>query len=250
MAITNPTDISGCIIWLAADMDSYADNDPVGTAVNGGSGGDWTASGSNRPTYKTSITPTTKPVYRFDGSDDFLTGPDNLSGLTAGSAFIVVKIVTDPPASSNQSGLWTMGTQNSMLYPFTDGKIYEDCLIDTRPDTGDPTLDLASAFRVYTVTAASGDFNTYLDGTLHFNSTTSITVAASPIPRIGASGAGGGSPTFRLEGDIAAFIVYDTVLSSGDRGDVTTYLTNRYISASPPPPPTGGGTIFQSSIIG
>ncbi len=249
MAITAPTDIAGCIVWLAADLDSYSDNDPVGTAVNGGSGGDWTATSGNRPTYKTAITPTGKAVYRCDGTDDFLTGPDSFAALTAGSAFIVIKIVTDPPASAAQSGLWGIGDGNNTHFPFTDGHVYECAFISTRPDTGDPTLDLSTDFRVYSVTAAAGDFNTYLNGTLQFNTATS-TIDCVTGPRIGASQAGGGSPTYCLQGDIAAFIVYDTALSSGDRGDVESYLTNRYISASPPPPPTGGGTVFQSSIIG
>ncbi len=236
MAISAPTDIAGCIVWLAADLEAYADNDPVGNAINGGSGGDWTATGSNRPTYKTSITPTSKPVFRCDGTDDFLTSPDSFAALTAGSAFVVVKIANDPPGSAAQSGLWSIGDGNNTHFPFTDGHVYDCAFISTRPDTGDPSLSLASAFRVYGVTAAAGDWNTYIDGSLQFNTATS-TIDCAIEPRIGASQAGGGSPTYCLDGDIAAFVVYDSTLSSGDRADITTYLTQRYI--------TGGGATFN-----
>ncbi len=244
MPISSPTDIAGCTVWLAADRDTYANNDPVGLADNGGSGGDWTAAGSNRPTYKTGITPTGKAVYRFDGTDDYLIGPDSFAGLTAGSAFVVVKIVTDPPASSAQSGLWALGTgPSSTLYPFTDGHVYEDAFLTTRPDTGDPTLDLSTAFRVYAVTATNGDFNTYLDGTLQFNTATA-TMGGITIPRLGASNQGGGSPTFCCQGDIAALIVYDSVLSAGNRSDVLTYLTQRYITGT-----SAGSAGFQGNAF-
>ncbi len=249
MAISAPTDISGCVVWIAADLDVYSDNDPVSTATNDGSGADWTQSGSNRPTYKTAITPTGKPVFRFDGSDDYLIGGD-LSALTEGTAFIVIKLDNDPPGGIGTAGLWKIGGDTvNVLFPYTDGVIYDGALANARKTTVDPTLSLSSDFRVYDVVSLSNDWRNYLDGTLLFAQVGSTSFVSSATPWLGGTYNGTGpGPDIWLDGDVAALIIYDSALSDPDREDVEAYLTDRYIVSSPPP--ASGGTIFQSSIIG
>ena len=68
-----------------------ADNDPISSIANAGSaGGSFTASGSTRPTYKTSIQ-NGKSIARFDGTDDLLAGSalSAYFGASAKTIFIV-----------------------------------------------------------------------------------------------------------------------------------------------------------------
>jgi hypothetical protein len=53
MAIKQPTDITGCVVWLDPGTISATDGDPIGTwSDQSGSANDATASGVDRPTYR------------------------------------------------------------------------------------------------------------------------------------------------------------------------------------------------------
>jgi hypothetical protein len=243
MPISSPTDIAGCVVWLAADREAYADGDPVTNADNGGSGVDWTSLGGPTATYKTSITPTGKPVFRFSTANNALYGPD-LSAMTAASVFVVVKIVNDPPDSAAHAGLWLLTTDtNATYFPYIDSTIYDACFTSARKTTVDPTPSLSSAFRVYEVLSGSGDWRSYLDGVNLFTTGTN-TVACYTIPALGYT-----SGVNYLQGDIAAFLIYDSVLSAGNRADVETYLTQRYITGTGAAPSSFQVTAFQPNAF-
>ncbi len=68
-----PTDFSGLQAWWKADALSLNDGDPIGSWTDSsGNSKTLSASGSVRPTYKTSIY-NGQPIARYDGTDDAMT---------------------------------------------------------------------------------------------------------------------------------------------------------------------------------
>ncbi len=228
MSISVPTDIAGCVCWLAGDHTTgVSDNDPVSTAQDGSSAGNnGTAASFDRPTYKTGIL-NGKAVFRFDGSANVLAFPTNgFSSMTAGSVFVVIKIANDPPGSINQSGLWQFSNGSDTHFPYTDGSIYDGWGTGARDMVVNPTPSLAS-WRIFgIVCAAIADRRAYLDGTQIFSSASENFVTMPSVCHLGRS-----ASSYYLDGDIAEFIVYDSALSTGDRQDVEAYLTAKYFSA-------------------
>lgn len=208
--------------WYKADALTAADNDTITT---------WTDSSGNARDltggtgiYKTGIL-NSLPIVRFDGVDDGYTVPD-LSALTAGTAFVLVKIDVDPPGSPGQTGIWRLQTAASAShYPYTDGVIYDGAGSTTRQTVGDPTPSLSSTFRLYCVRSATNDWKAFLDGSQLFTTSTN-TVGFSSTPNLGRNSDGNA-----LDGDVAEFVIYDSALSSTDRQDVEAYFTAKYFAA-------------------
>jgi hypothetical protein len=220
--VFDPSTISGLVVWLNAGALALSDGDPVTTWANDGSLTDFTqATGANKPTYKIGIV-NGEPVVRFDGTDDLLNGPD-ISALTAGTVFIVVKADADPPAAG-ASGLWSFGAGGgvSTHYPWTDGRVYDTFGSTLQKDTGNPTLALTS-FRLYCVRAAAGSWTSWVDGTQHYT-TASNTVLFPATPKLGQ----GGSAAYHFDGDVAELLLYDSALSSTDRDSVEAYIAAKY----------------------
>lgn len=89
-----PTDIAGCVLWLRADgITGLSDGDPVTTwADESGEGNDATqATTAKKPSYETGVL-NGKPVVRFDGVDDELSGI-SVAKSGAYSLFVVAKKV-------------------------------------------------------------------------------------------------------------------------------------------------------------
>jgi hypothetical protein len=237
-AAFSPSDISGLNLWLKADGVLYtdsarttlvtADGDPIGSASDS-SGNNYhysQATSGSRPTYKTSIV-NGQPVFRFDGSADYFDGPDHVSALTSGTFFCVVKLDADPPAYL-QTGGFRYGSGGQCHFPYEDGNIYEGFGSNNRPNIGDPTTSLSSAFCVYGVTSATNDWVIYLNNSSIYSTGTN-TVAWSDAPFVGGSANPGNStPSFYLDGDIAEIVIYNSVISSGDRTSLHSYFTTKY----------------------
>jgi hypothetical protein len=230
--VDSPDDIAGLALWLKSDAGLFQDagttpatasNDPMGRwADQSGNGRHFNQTTSGfKPLLQLNVV-NSRPVIRFDGTDDLLNGP-TFAALTEGEVFIVVKIDTDPPGLSAQCGLWDFGSAGlAGVFPFTDGVIYEAWGTDTRKTTVDPTPALTS-FRLYNVRSASGAFSTHLDGTQLF--TTAInTPGFTTTTRIGR----GSAVDNFLDGDIAEVIIYNAVLAAGNRTSIHTYIANRY----------------------
>lgn len=224
--ITDPTDVTNCELWLAADnIVGLNDGDAVTTWSDAsGNARDATqATAAKKPIYKTAIV-NGEPIVRFDGSDDVLALPNFLTGFTAGEMFVVVKIDVDPPAASGQTGCWNFGSGARSHYPFTDGTIYDHFGTDTRKTTVDPTPALTS-FRLYNAISASGEWTSNLNGTQLFTTATN-TVGWSTAPLVGQSSEGGGD--FYLDGDIAELALYSRKVTTTERDDLESYFSTKY----------------------
>lgn len=215
--------MDGLYMWLRADQ---------GITLNGSSVAAWDDITANNNDWEQTTAAEQplfvadamngEPVVRFDGVDNGLTAGDILTGLTEAEVFVVLKIDTDPPGNEAQSGLWVMSGAQATHYPYTDGVIYESFGTDTRKTVGDPTPLLTSP-RIYNISTAANAWTARLDGAeLHTTGTNTVGWTANPV--IGPSAGG----TYFLDGDIAEVLLYDAVLSAGDRTLVHAYLGARY----------------------
>lgn len=103
-------------LWLAPHMESFADNDAVGTLTDqSGNGRDFTqGTAANKPTFKTNIL-NSQPAVRFDGSNDFLEGTAFVSGDA--EFFAVLRIPTG--IGSSNWGWQKFSGHNSLSDHFT-----------------------------------------------------------------------------------------------------------------------------------
>ena len=225
--------ITGTILqWCEARLlTGLSDGDAVTTFTDqSGLGNHWSQSTSgSKPIFKTGG-PNGHPVLRFDGTDDYLTlASDILSGETEGEVFLVVKIDNDPGASG-VDGLWKMdgdGT-NACHYPFNgNGEIYEAWGSTARKATAvNPTPALTS-FRLYNVSSKASEYKIRLDGTeIYTTATNTFSSMTGSHRNLGRSVGLFGNAY--LDGDIAAIVIVDTVLSGTDRDTIEATLGSTY----------------------
>jgi hypothetical protein len=221
MAQTGPAGIGNSStnpIWYDASQLGLSNGNDVFTWTDISGNGN-NASHVNRPRFFTNIVNDTLPAINFNGINEYFTLPD-LSALSAGEAFLVLKLDNDPAASA-QSGLWDMGTYNNgTLFPYTNGNIYEEFGSNTRKDNI-PVGDLAR-WGIYNASSAPGTWMNFLNG----NRLDSLgnTVAFDATPILGANE--NGSRLF--DGYMAEFILFDFALNSAQRIILNNYLSSKY----------------------
>jgi hypothetical protein len=161
-------------------------------------------------------------VISFDGTD-YLDGALGLTSLTEASAFIVVKVVTDPPVAGSRTGLWKYGSDPATThFPYTDGIIYDGFGSTARKTTANPATTLAQ-WNQYEVLSVSGEWTSWLNGTqLYTTATNTVGWTASPI-----LGSSDGTSIY-LEGQIGEVLVYNSALSSYNRNRVEDYLRSKW----------------------
>lgn len=240
-AISAPTEISGCVLWLDGNdtaklwQDSggtvavAADGDPVRLWQDkSGAGNHGTAAAdANRPLYKTGVLGG-KAVLLFDGTDDYFNLVNGFTGLTAGEVFAVARKQADPAVSSAKSGFWGFGsdaTAEGEHVPFTDNNVYSAFGTDARKTVGNPATTLAQ-WNLIDVRSASGAWSWNLNTGSVF-STGVNTVGWRTTPRVGVS-MNGGALSYYMDGWFAEVIIYNSVLSAGDRAKVEQYLKTKW----------------------
>src|SRR6185295_13667232 len=123
-----PPDSANLVFWGRADSLAGADADPIASFTDrSGLGNHATATSGKQPLLKKNILNTSHSVLRFDGSDDFMTWPDILSGVSAGEVFIVLKADAEPAAAGTYS-LWYLSKTNAVgeaAHPFTNSLLFE-----------------------------------------------------------------------------------------------------------------------------
>jgi probable HAF family extracellular repeat protein len=162
-----------------------------------------------------------RPVIRFDGTNKYLSLPNLMNGATQAEAFVVLKAQSDVPTVNR--ALWKFGTHPSpsnLKYPATDGTIADDFGNSSAYSMGDPAQPLNFA-HIYNVTTKSGEWLARLNGVVQLISTAN-TVAFSTAPTLGYSGSS------YFQGDIAEVMVYDRLVTPGERSAVMAYLSRRY----------------------
>jgi hypothetical protein len=219
----SPSDISGLKLWLKADALALSDNDPVASWTDSSGQGNHAtqSSGGAKPTFKTNIV-NSKPIIRFDGTTDFLNLPNFCSGFTAGDGFILLKRVTDPP-TVGQGGFWQFGTSgNATHVPYIDGNIYDDFGATSRSAAGNPTPSLTS-WTLYEVASGASEWTARVNNSILYTTATN-TVGFATAPALGWDA----RLSVFYEGDLAELIMYDSIVSGGNRTSIVGYINSKY----------------------
>jgi hypothetical protein len=216
------------LLWLdASQIAGKSDGDALATWSDAsGNGRDATQSSATlKPLYKTAIF-NSKPVVRFDGTDDVMNFAANL--FTGGSDFIVLACLSTQRISSGAilSQRGASGTPISAQFEMASNTFTLTERNDASSLVRATCSALPSTSTTYVVSTqrASGAmdcrFNNANTGTGTPPSTpTTVTGAA-----IGGAANSLGAPFF---GDIAELLVYSS-LSSTDRHTVEQYLGTKY----------------------
>ncbi len=224
-----PTDIPGLQLWLKADgtlwQDSArttpatANNDPVGAWDDASGNANYAiqATAGFRPLLKTSVV-NSKPVVRFDGTDDFLAFTATLVPAPV-TVFVVLL-----PADSGVNTL-TCGLTASLQYRIEG---YKQRLVKCQvADMGFSSTAMSSTlFSIIGFTYSSPDaafrLNGAADGTL--SSAQTFTLPETVLGK----NVGAGTDDEDFAGDIAELLYYDSVLSGGNIASVEAFLNAKY----------------------
>ena len=227
-----PTDISGCVFWVAADkITGLNDGDAVTTWSDlSGKGKDVTqAVAGLKPLYKKNII-FGQPVVRFDGVDDQLLAATTF--LPAGSKDVTIVAMLKPRvvASWDIVGEGTPG--NNTEHGAQINRFYGNCNdgggstggVDYRTViTTDPTIifythDSASGLEeAYVFNAANNHF------TANNGKTGVISGSTSQLGYVGKGNERGST----IDGDIAEAFIYNRYLTN-ERTDIESYLRGKY----------------------
>jgi hypothetical protein len=212
---------TGSRVWYRADSVSPADGTLVWPQDSSGNGRH--SVGGSRPAWRSSVV-NGKPVYRFNGTSQYVEMPNFMSGVTVGEAIIVKRHVNDPGVNGRM-GLWYPYTTGGAFHPYTDGTIREIWGSSQQRDFGDPA-DPLDEFHIYHVLSKSGLYKAWLNGEELYELTSGHTVSFAASWDLGYSHQGG---VFQwLDGDIAEMIWYGRELTTQERADVTAYLAAKY----------------------
>ena len=231
----NPLSISGCTLWLKGDAGVFSDHGTT-PAVNGnnlGSGqwNDQSGAGHNcvnvsNTLYVTGVAPSFLPVLDFNSAGGVS------AGYVVGSPYTVFCVYLVEDTTGNHRAVqgstnWLIGPRGGFHTHFAGGFVSGTGAGTTLAVTinlfviGSATNSgSASTIQFNGVDFTAGGTNVGTPGTFDLCDTGA---AAEPLANAGSYGY------------LAEVLVYNTVLSSTDRGHVTTYLQRWQ---NPPPPAT------------
>jgi hypothetical protein len=207
--ITDPTDIDDCEIWLDAS--------DRGSTTN-----QWDDKSGNTNHFTSDIAGEFPSfaggVATFDGSNDHLDGP-NLSALTEGEIFIVMKRYADNSEVGTNTGWMHFGGDTQNDHFTYSASIYSDFGSSARKDCGNPTPDI-SQYHTINIWSAASDWQMNIDGGLLYNTATN-TVSFPSATTLGKS-----DGVYYFQGDIKAFILFSRKLTTAERAQMEMYCAN------------------------
>jgi hypothetical protein len=240
-----PSDLASLRAWYKADaITGLSNNDPVGSWTDS-SGGGYTlsASGSDRPTYKTS-TINSLPVVEFNATHFLVASTASdwtfLHDSTGSSVFVVFRytrgarmgLVFTQNFASALVG-WGLVTDTNRAYNYIakGGGAY---VVLNNPTNANLNLAINTNHILGCVadpnngTAANRSSLRLNGGTERTNNTQSNAISTSNPAVALTLGRSGQSTTVGLEGWIAEVVICNAILSSSDRQKVEGYLAWKY----------------------
>lgn len=218
-----PTDIAGLKLWLKADALGLSNNDPVAswTDSSGTSNNATQGTSGKRPVFKTAIL-NGLPIVRFDGTDDILLCANELPNTA--SVFMVVAVNTTP-ANSDLLIANSNGASGGILIWARTSSSTNWGGLNTSFVVVNAAEDLSvGVYNDLELTTSGSSMQFYRNGTLKVNNGTQSYGGPGASSSIG----GQADDSSFTDCDIAEVIVYDTVLSSGNRMSVEAYLATKY----------------------
>ena len=232
-----PTDIAGLDLWLDASDNSTV-LDPDGPAADNVEVRTWQDKSGNA-NHAVQTTSTRRPLRRaaqingldaldFDGSNDYMAGTADLTPRQTEAK--TVFMVTYHKTSSTDTALVLYDSATVGAYGGINAEVSYRCVGRTWVST-DP---LANGQATILTLAQSGSGNLSSTISMWEDGTSIARDAGSSADGLTVDGAAGWQVggTFRFGVYIDAYfcevVIYDTELSAGDRGDVETYLADKW----------------------
>lgn len=218
--------VAGPDIWLDANQELFANNDPVGQFTDwSGNGNHFTSSGTARPTFKTNRI-NGRPSVLADGVDDGLI----LSSFASKSAWTVMFVgcLNSFAATSNilsiddyaPDGTYILLQQNSS----TSAAINANVGV-----TGSITSSVGVANAILIMGNSSS-------GTIRASDNSMGTTAANYLKALSNMRLFRRGDGLYANYEISELFFYPSVLSSADRNTIWTYFNTRYGTAIPATP--------------
>lgn len=218
--------VAGPLIWLDANQETFANNDPVGQFTDwSGNGHHFTASGTARPTFKTNRI-NSRPAVQADGVDDGMLLA-SLAAQTAWSLFFVGRLVTNTGAK-NILGIDDYGPDSGYILLQYDGGAAAQ--INANSGAINQAAMVAGTAQSYAVTG-NATTGTIRSGNNSNGSTSANFSKASAPFRLFRRGDG-----LYSNYEISELLFYGSVLNSTDRTTIWTYFNTRYGTAIPATP--------------
>ncbi|MCF8223015.1 MAG: hypothetical protein K9J25_07685 [Bacteroidales bacterium] len=216
-------------LWLRTDsLSGFSNDDQVGTWEDfSGNNNDFSQlTAADQPLYKTSVF-NGKPVIRFDGSSDFMTGPSIINGNVGRTIFIVGKM-------ASSTGTWD-GLLVNLDYPQTGGSGSTYSITAEVAVRVNGNIVFNEGFgttntRLLTIRNAAGANVTAVEAYLEGVGLTEASSSGATI-NTGINGTSIGYSdhvTDYFDGDMAEIIFYDNELNNSQRIIVENYLAVKY----------------------
>jgi hypothetical protein len=229
-AAFTPRSISGLKVWLTTSVTSsinggtFSNSDPVSTWTDQSTNAySFTASGGLRPTVQTNQL-NAKPIIRSSASQMAATMGADLTEMTI---FFVTNVTTlrqFDAIISNSSGSFPTGSMTIEVGSGTQFDVW-DSNVGAKMNTGSGSVSTGTWYIgciTYSQSTPAGVF--YL-GNVSKNTTNQASMFLKKELSLFDDTTAGFTP---YRGDTASFIIYDSVLSSGDRTNVYNYLKTEF----------------------
>lgn len=227
MPYPRPTDVALLKLWLTTDaLIGYADGDTISTWPDqSGNGYDLTA--GTAPTYKVNQL-NGRPIVRFDGVDDYLTGTTamtNLINVAFGTVFVVFNVAAVPATKQ----LWTQTSTPDTRSEFTSATNLDS--VNVQGGGGGTQraskIIAVSTWYVHMWRNTGSAIQNGLDDPIGVSSTASgSSDSTAGFFRLGANSVA--VPTIFTQIDIAEVLIYRANLSDVDTTKVFVYLLEKW----------------------
>jgi hypothetical protein len=226
VAINDPRDISGLVVWYSAEAETgYSDGAQMTQWTDlSGNANHATVNGTTKPVWQATTGSGGGPSVRFGGAGWF-TLPNVFSGATSGEMLMMVK------SDNTNRDSWVFGAYTgsyaSCHYPY-DGLVYERFGMTGSSSSSDrmtftPSLSV-TAWRRYNAWAANNDFAVRMDATSQATDSSNA-VGFPTTPAIGVTAISGAlRTTSPWQGNAAAVVLYNRKLTTTERSDLDAWL--------------------------
>lgn len=219
--------VAGPRIWLDANQELFANNDPVGQFTDwSGNGNHFTSSGTARPTFKTNRI-NGRPTVQADGVDDGMLLA-SVAAYTEWSLYVVGRLITDPVAQRNFLSVDDYNPDSSYILLQYNGSNSVVINAHTAP-VASATMAPGSA-EAYCLTGTASLGTLRASDNTGGSASANFSKASAPM-RLFRRGDG-----LYINGEIAEFLFYGTKHDTTDRTAVWTYFNTRYGTAIPATP--------------
>jgi hypothetical protein len=218
--------VAGPLIWLDANQETYANNDPVGQFTDwSGNGNHFTASGTARPTFRTNRI-NGRPSVLADGVDDGLL-LSSLGAQTAWSVFFVGSLVTYS-GNKNILSVDDYGPDGSYFLFQQSGTATAN--VNANPGVINQVTSAAGVKRAFKLTGNASVGTIRADDNTNGSTSANYSKASAPM-RLFRRGDG-----LYANYEICELLMYGSVLGTTDATTIWTYFNTRYGTSIPATP--------------